>query len=349
MITVTPNGVKLALRLAEQLDEVTVFAKEGRCGEADKKSSAVLQYKVMKDLIREVFHSCDALIFFTSTGIAVRMLAPYLQHKAQDPAVVVVDEQGHFAISLLSGHLGGANELTALIADILEATPVITTATDSQGKLAPDALARKLQLAVYPLENIKTVNGALVAGEELSYLIDEAWPDKEALAERLREFSVKARVINEEDLKILPGKKVFFTARRQIRPDTLCITPRVLIAGVGCRKDAPYELIDKALAEARAAAKVTAPVGRIVSTTVKAGEKNLLLWAEKHGIPIEFFDNETMEAAIRRFDLQESNFVKGQIGIGNVCEAAILSYNPRAKIILAKSKFEKVTVSLAWE
>lgn len=133
-------------------------------------------------------------------------------------------------------------------------------------------------------------------------------------------------------------------------PGVLVLAPRVLIAGIGCRRGASEDLIDKAVSQALSVAHCSdMQIKTVVSTVVKADEKGLLSWAHHHGAAVHFYDNEAMRKAIDKFHLAESAFVKRQIGIGNVCEAAVLSYNERAHIILPKTKFEKVTVSLAWE
>ena len=142
LIAVTENGLNLAEKLQLELQDCDIYVKEGR----QNLSKNVILFAKMRDLIAEIFYKYQALIFFTSTGIAVRMIAPYIVHKSKDPAVIVVDEQANFAISLLSGHLGGANELTDKVAKILKAVPVITTATDVNKMIAPDVIARKLQL-----------------------------------------------------------------------------------------------------------------------------------------------------------------------------------------------------------
>ena len=116
-------------------------------------------------------------------GIVVRMIAPYIEHKSKDPAVVVMDEVGHHVISLLSGHLGGANEWTQSISLAIDADPVITTATDVNGLPAPDVLARHEHLLVDDFHTLVDVNSAVVAGESVNYYIDETLVD----AERLRD------------------------------------------------------------------------------------------------------------------------------------------------------------------
>ena len=96
----------------------------------------------------EMFEQMDAILFISASGIAVRSIAPYVQDKTKDPAIVVMDEKGVFAISLMSGHLGGANELTGVLANLTGAVPVITTATDVNGRFAVDVFAKKNHCAI---------------------------------------------------------------------------------------------------------------------------------------------------------------------------------------------------------
>ena len=118
------------------------------------------------------FAQNDALIFVGAAGIAVRAIAPHCRSKAADPAVVVLDEGGRFAIPLLSGHLGGANELAQRLAAVCHAVPVITTATDGRGVFAVDEWAKRQNCAVAEPERIRYVSGALLAGQSVCYAAD---------------------------------------------------------------------------------------------------------------------------------------------------------------------------------
>lgn len=346
LIAVTQNGAFLAKKLSLKLaDDCTIYVKAGKVADTD----GLIEFANMKNLIADIFYEYRALIFFTSTGIAVRMVAPHLVHKAKDPAVIVIDEQGCFAISLLSGHLGGANELTLKIADILHSTPVITTATDRNNLIAPDVIARKLSLVPYPLTQIKIANSALIEQKQLAYFVEENWAQADFYVDALAKLQIKAEKIARENL---PVNKVlvFLSPDRFCSDNILVLTPRQLILGVGCRRDVDESLIDKAINEAKRMANCEDLVAKnLVSTIVKQHEAGLLAWAEHHDVETHFYPNEQMQAMIDKFNLQQSSFVKKQIGIGNVCEAAILAYNEKANIILPKTKFEKVTVALAWE
>lgn len=346
LIAVTENGAELARLLQQNLPDCDIYVKEGR----HNLSCIVKEFIKMRDLIGKIFYQYEALIFFTSTGIAVRMVAPYIVHKAKDPAVVAVDEQAHFAVSILSGHLGGANELTREIAGILKAVPVITTATDVNNLIAPDVVARSLQLKAVPLSHIKIVNSSLVAGRNVPYYIEENWMQADEYREKLRRFNITAKKIKAGRLNLSFTPCVFISPQRRVMTNVLTLSPLRLIAGVGCRKNTDKSLIDKAVMQAKKMANCeNLAVKNLVSTVVKENEAGLLAWAQEHGVQTHFFANDIMQKMIDKYNLQKSAFVEKQIGIGNVCEAAILSYNEQAKIILPKTKFEKVTVSLAWE
>ena len=138
---------------------LTAFTARGR--ELAGKLAASLGGEVneglpLKEWTARAFETADALVFVGAVGIAVRAIAPHIVHKSLDPAVVVIDEGGNFAVSLLSGHLGGANELARKIAAVTGAEAVITTATDVRGVFAVDEWARRQKLHVENPEYIRS-------------------------------------------------------------------------------------------------------------------------------------------------------------------------------------------------
>ena len=153
IITLTSNGRRIAEKISTKIGG-QIFAK-GK------------NFTSLADLVAEIFSKFDGLIFICAAGIAVRMIAPHIVSKLSDPAVLVIDERGQNVISLLSGHVGRANELTVEIAQVLEANPVITTATDVAGKFSVDAIASKLGLVPEPKEVIKAINSAILRGEDV--------------------------------------------------------------------------------------------------------------------------------------------------------------------------------------
>ena len=153
IISITANGARLAEKISAKVGGQT-FAKGRNFGK-------------LADLVDEIFGKFDGLIFICAAGIVVRMIAPHIVNKLSDPAVLVIDERGQNVISLLSGHVGRANELAVEIAKAIDANPVITTATDVAGKVSVDAIASKLGLVPDPKEAIKAINAAILRGEDV--------------------------------------------------------------------------------------------------------------------------------------------------------------------------------------
>ncbi|WP_434296098.1 cobalt-precorrin 5A hydrolase [Clostridium sporogenes] len=130
-----------------------------------------------KEIVKKSFQDYDAIIFISSTGIAVRAIAPFIQSKDKDPAVIVIDSTGKYVISLLSGHLGGANELTEKIAKTIEAEPIITTATDNLNIKAPDIVAKENNLVIEDLKKAKEIAALLVNGQKVAFIDEDSLID----------------------------------------------------------------------------------------------------------------------------------------------------------------------------
>lgn len=357
IISVTVHGAGLGQKLRHHFEadsnyEVHCFEKEGRAS-----GDTAEFFSSMKPHMETWFKSYDKLLFIMATGIVVRMIAPYIKHKSEDPAVVVMDEQGHFAISLLSGHLGGANEWTADIAQFVGATPVITTATDVNGIPAPDVLARKLGFKVEDFSTLREVNSALVAGERVPYYIDDT-------LFFLHEYEAVAKAQGIELIRFNPhtvtGKATCETggenaARVVITdllllfgPRTLVLRPPTMTVGIGCRRDTPKELILHAVNDSLANVnRSPKSVASAASVIVKADEVGLLAAVRELQWPIHFFTQEEMAPFIEASHIEESNFVKETIGVGNVCETTALLQAKSQTLLQKKTVYPRTTVAIA--
>ena len=154
VFAVTDRGAELASTISNALDGSKIFVK-GR------------DFDKLRSIVDNTFGKFDALIFIGAVGIAVRMIAPHIVSKLSDPAVISVDERGRHVISLLSGHVGGANDLTRRIAAIINAEPIITTATDVEHLTAVDAFTSNLGLVPQPKDAIKFINRAVLEGRKI--------------------------------------------------------------------------------------------------------------------------------------------------------------------------------------
>ena len=345
--TVTAHGVELAEKLKEAgIGSVDVFVKEGKPAPDDVK-----YYSRLADAVGEAFGRYDALIFFSAIGIVVRLIAPHLQSKLLDPAVIVVDDRSRHAISLLSGHVGGANALTYQIAGVLRAQPIVTTATDVNKLVAPDVIATELGLKPHPKSMIERINSNLLAHKPIAYYIDKAFTRAEFFRQKLGERGIESELLTIEEAVSSNRLAVFITPRAfPLCENLMYLHPRRLIAGIGCRRGVPEDEIRNALSAAcELIGQEISAVSLIASTVVKADEEGILNLAEHLQIPTRFFENKELEEKIEEYDLDQSEFVRGKIGVGNVCGAAAISCVERGQFALEKTKFKKVTVALVWE
>lgn len=255
------------------------------------------------------FAQNEALIFVGAVGIAVRAIAPFCRSKASDPAVVVVDECGHFAVPLLSGHLGGANDLARAIAALCGAVPVITTATDAHGLFAVDEWARHQNCRVLEPERIKTVSGKLLAGEPVLF-----WS----------EFSIAGPAPTGVNAAPAP-EAADFALTLSPAGNALHLAPRIGVLGIGCRRGTTAEQLEAAFS-AFCAAHTLAPqcIAAAASIDLKQNEAGLLAFCAAHRWGLSFFSAEALQTAPGSFT--SSAFVRNVTGVDNVCErAAVLA------------------------
>ncbi|MEV5348012.1 precorrin-3B C(17)-methyltransferase [Streptomyces achromogenes] len=226
----------------------------------------------VKEAVRAAFAECEQLVCFLATGAVVRLLAPLLTEKAADPGVVCVDEGGRFAVSLLGGHGGGANELAREVGALLGAEPVVTTATDAVGLPGLDTLGLPYEGAV------AVVSRALLDGEPVALAAEVPWP-----LPPLPVADDGAYTIRVTDRDAVPGER------------EVLLRPPSLVVGVGASKGAPAEevlgLIEGALREAGLTAR---SVGRLATVDAKAGEPGIVAAAERLGVPLVTYSAEEL-------------------------------------------------------
>ena len=276
---------------------------------------------------------CDLIVFVGAAGIAVRAAAPYLAGKAYDPAVVVIDEQGRFVIPLLSGHLGGANELAERLAEGLGATAIITTATDGRAVFAVDSWAKSHECVVFDPENIKYISGALLRGDTVG--LRSAFP-----VDGLLPAHINTKTAAES------GFVIGFDTEVQPFPHTLHLVPRVISLGLGCRKGVSASAIEQTVCEAlgRAGLPLTA-VNAVASIDIKKDEPGLVSFCAAHGLPLAVYSAEELNAAPGEFTASE--FVKSTVGVDSVCERAAVVNAGNGTIIARKYAKNGVTAAFA--
>jgi cobalt-precorrin 5A hydrolase len=322
IITITKNGKILGKSLQNKLhNDNTIIKVE------------IFHKNVQKTLIN-CFDKFDCIIGIMATGIMVRNICPLIKNKEKDPAVLVIDEKGKHVISLLSGHLGGANKLTHKIADIIGSDPVITTSTDINKKLGVDCLANKYFFKITPLSSVKSINSYLINNQKVwinyNHSYEYLWDDSDVSNsyDKGDHHSSQLLVSNgSTDLELIPNK---------------------VVMGLGSKKDISTEKVLKAIYSA--IANLNIPVERIDTLTtgeMKQNENGILEAAKILNIPLKIIS----ESALKIFknpDMNDSEFVRSKFGIGGVCEpSSLIEAGKNARLILRKSSYDGVTVAIS--
>jgi cobalt-precorrin 5A hydrolase len=335
----TPNGLSLAQRLRGRWPEAVVHCSRRLAADAPRVETVV--FDRLTEHVAQRFRCFDGHIFIMAAGIAVRAVAPLLDHKFRDPAVVVVDDAGRFAVSLLAGHVGGANRLAEAVAGHLGAEPVITTATDANGRPAIDRLALELGLAMENAAAVKGVNMALLEGHPVAL-----WDPGGLVAPRLGAMARPADLAAFANLS--EGQAGIYVDDQcvPLPEPVLCLRPPTLAAGIGCnRGTAAAEmaaLLEAGLAEVGRSAR---SLMCIASIDLKADEPGLGDLARQLGVPLHFYSAEALNRV--RHVPNPSAMVAEHVGVPSVCEAAALLATDRGTLIVTKRKSANATCAIA--
>lgn len=290
--------------------------------------------KEQKPAIGELFSKMNVMVFVGACGIAVRAIAPFLKSKTVDPAVIVVDELGLQAISLLSGHMGGANALTRRIASAINAIPIITTATDINRRFAVDEWAKQKGLTIDSMEKAKRF-----AVEVLKHDIP-----------LYSEFPIHGNLPTGLFLKKDGVFGLIISCKEQtLFEDALTLIPPILHLGVGCKRGTPKDKIYRAVTETLEKEKIhIKAVASLASIDVKGDEAGLLEFCEHLKIPAHFYSAEVLKEVKGSFTA--SAFVYDTVGVDNVCErAAVYDAGENAELLIKKNCMDGVTVAVARE
>lgn len=285
----------------------------------------------LKEQVKQCFHSDNVLIFVSACGIAVRSIAPFVKDKTTDPCVLVTDELGQYVISLLSGHIGGGNEMAVEVSNVLHATPVISTATDLHGTFAVDLFAKKNQLALSDMSLAKKVSASLLHGIPVGICGDV--PDAPLPAGITKEIC---------DLEICISP-FYHTSRC---PETLYLIPRQMVLGIGCKRGTAFEnlcsFVDRQLKELSIFPEAVAAV---TSIDLKKEEPALLQLARHYHVPFVTYSADTLRKV--PCSQASSDFVKSVTGVDNVCERSTLAYTHASSLILPKTVESGMTLAIS--
>ncbi len=343
---ITPNGAKLAAKIAKSLPDVDLrLSSSLECPDISS-----IPFKRLGDDLARNFNKYRGHIFIMSTGIVVRLIAPLIRTKTEDPAVVVADESGYHAISLLSGHIGGANSLAEKIALLTGAVPVITTATDLNRVPAVDLIAKEKNLFIENPGAIKWVSSALLSGRKI-YLHDPFGFMKNV-------FLAKSNFLNHTGSdKIDPAELI-----KKVNKDTagifiddiiadlpfrmLVLRPPTIVAGIGCNRNTSLVEIKSFLYDILRKYRLSEKSLKSLATIdLKMDEPGLLALGKTLDLQIKFFGKDELNQVqdIKRPSLM----VEKHMGVKSVCEAAAILASKKGKLIVPKESAGNVTIAIA--
>ena len=328
IIAVTEKGKNTAEKIASELENVDVFFRK----------------RGIKDLTGELFNKYECIIFVSACGIAVRCISPFLKSKFEDPAVLVVDDNGNNVISLLSGHIGGANEITLKIADILNANPVITTSTDTNKKGALDVIVSKIGGYVENLrKSAKLVNSYLVDDKRVGIYFDSDYESEKdslnlsgfELIDEKTEIDAIAKldalVSVTDKLRCWVDEIVYNIKKNNEEEEDLIyikLVPRRIALGMGCRKNTETEKMIEEFSIFSALNNIhPAAIVNTGSLIIKKDEKCMIDLSKALCAEFNLFDVDEICTCDYMFD--KSEFVKKNTGVYSVAQpsAYLLSGN----------------------
>lgn len=323
VISLTEKGLALGKRIAAGFADCDRYAFEKHCG------GDAVPFASLSALVEDIFGKYEGLIFICACGAAIRVTAPHILSKQTDPGVIAVDEQGKFAVSLLSGHIGGANALTRKIAEIIGAVPVITTATDTGGKFSPDSFAAANGLHICEIDIAKEIAARIVNGGKAGFYSEY---EHNALPGELDPNVKSIGVCVSADEKISPFER------------TLHLVPRNISLGIGCKKNTSSEALSELVK--RVLSENNIPLYRLESVCtidVKRDEPAIKSFAEENSLPLKFYTAEQLMNV--QGDFSRSDFVRDTVGADNVCErsAAVCG----GHIIIKKHAENGMTIAAA--
>lgn len=343
IVCITENGKQLALRLNSVIDYSDVYIvrnKKNNLQLQQELKNVYLVEEKLTSLVEKLFKEYGYIIFIMATGIVVRVIAPYINSKFTDPGILVTDEKGANVISLLSGHMGGANEMTKYISHLINANPVITTATDVNEKSSLDMIAKKLDAYIENFrENVKDVNAMLVNNQEVGIYIDGNYNvDTRGfrVLENLEDLEQleKIVVITNNDIKL----------SERLSQKIVKVVPRNIVIGIGCRRNTESQLLQESLISLLKEYDIDIKsIKAIGSIDIKHDEKAIIDLASYLSVPFKTISAGEISKVDYLFD--KSEFVKKNVGVYCVSEpvAHILS---DGNLIIEKHKYKGITISV---
>ncbi|MDB2446293.1 cobalamin biosynthesis protein [Nitrosopumilus sp.] len=341
VLAITKNGIIIGEKLKELFPNWNIFAPVKLSNE---NNDIVWYSEPTTDKIIELFKNSNALICLFSLGAVIRLIAPHLKDKKTDPAVIVIDDKTNFVISVLSGHIGGANELTQEISEKLNALPVITTAADVNKTIAVDLVGREFGWKIDDDTTVTKISAHMVNAEPIGVFQqtnDQKWykqlPKNVTIydsLEELKKSNSKAHLIISDEI-----------IDNELSQESVIYRPQSLVIGIGLHwdttKDTIKEGIEHCLKKFNLSSK---SIAKLVSIKKPEDVQGLIDLGKEMQVPVEYVDREELAEIITP---NPSTTVKAFEGTASVSEAAAIKVS-KGELIVEKQKFPpNLTVAIA--
>ena len=345
VIAITKGGARTGRSLCESSPGLQLYVS-GRYADLAGERCTAFEPQELKGLIASLWKKHDGFVLIMATGIVVRMIAPLLESKETDPAVVVMDDAGRFAIALLSGHLGGANELAERCACAVGAVAVITTATDANNLPSFDMLAKEQGWLIDDISRVRILNTLLLDNEEIA-VVDRTGQTRTWLGGRGR--------ITFYDTFAEAAKSTahgfLFVTNQQLSPEAapeklLILRPRNLVLGIGCNRGTAADEIEAVVTRHFNALRLSLKsVCTVASIAAKRDEAGLIEFADRLNVPLRCFESGDLSTVA--FPSPPSEHALAAVGVPAVAEPAAILASGEGALLLNKVKSGNVTLAIA--
>jgi cobalt-precorrin 5A hydrolase len=335
IIAITKNGITIARTIKEKMPEAEIYAPAKH---SDSGNDINWFSEQTSHMVAELFRSCDALICIFSLGAVIRLISPFLIDKKSDPAVLVIDDRANFVISTLSGHLGGANNLSQYVASILGSKAVITTAADVNQTIAVDLIGKEFGWEIENYQNVTKVSAFMVNEEKIAIYQDAG--EKNWL--RLPSLPKNVAIVDSiEKVKDNQFKGSLIITDKAISDDSILeksviYRPKSLVAGIGLHWDTSDEVIESGLVDITTQKGLSLKcIRNIASLNRGATAKGLAEFSKRFNIPVQLYD----KASLALISVPNpSETVQRFEGTASVSEAASL-LSSGGEIVIPKQKY----------
>lgn len=333
IITITNNGKKLAINIKKHISDADIYVTE----KIYENGLNIIDTK-LNNFVGTIFNKYDYILFIMATGIVVRSIAPYIVDKTIDPGIIVIDEKGTNVISLLSGHIGGANEMTLTISKLINANPVITTATDINNKSSLDLICKSINGCIENFkESVKLINSMLVNDKKIGIYIDG---DYEIDTRGFIKINNTKHIDYLDSIVCISNKKELNIKHNKV----IKVVPKDIVVAIGCRKDTDSDFLYECFIDFINKNNIDKEAIKLIgSVEVKKDEKAILDLVERLKVPFEIISIDDIHKVEDKFD--KSEFVKRSVGVYSVAEpvAYILS---NKNLIVNKLKYKGITFAM---